>query len=200
MNEHPQLVGKGPIVDSNLENVAGLRARARWETSMQCLALKGIIDKFDIPPVNKMIAIASGSLTFDLAEDDPDPESETYGTFIHNIMLTLQDMIVSKLERSGSSATACDISCYTQDPTYSPIDQKVLGDEGIAILEDPDRFLEMNDQTVIFCNSPAFPVRNITLDIARPAMMIWNRMMLIEPRVGTDALTTQRLNAMTSDS
>ncbi|KAK0715157.1 hypothetical protein B0H67DRAFT_644939 [Lasiosphaeris hirsuta] len=158
------------------------------------------MEKVEIPPIKKVIAIASGSVIFNsLADPDyyTEPEFSEHDTskcFIQNaIVLTLRDIFADKLGRSGRATAPSDVSCYVQDIMYTAVDTEILGGEGITVVEHPHGFLEMDDQTAVFCNSPGFPMREITADIARPAIMIWNS------SIWLGDLLDARVEAMTKD-
>ncbi|KAL1902239.1 hypothetical protein Sste5346_001215 [Sporothrix stenoceras] len=67
------------------------------------------------------------------------------------------------------------IDCFAQDPAYDAADRAVLAMEGISVLEDPYGFLAVDETTVVISVAPSVPVRQIVTDIARPAAMIWGR-------------------------
>jgi hypothetical protein len=67
------------------------------------------------------------------------------------------------------------LNCYAQDPDYTEIDKLVLKEHGITTLEDPRGFLEIESSTVVISICADVPVKQIVADIARPAIMIWNR-------------------------
>lgn len=67
------------------------------------------------------------------------------------------------------------IDCFAQDPAYDAADRTVLAMEGISVLEDPYGFLAVDETTVVISVAPSVPVRQIVTDIARPAAMIWGR-------------------------
>lgn len=68
------------------------------------------------------------------------------------------------------------IACYAQDPAYTKIDRLVLEGSGIGILDDPQAFLEADESTVVFSCAADLPVKQIISDLARPAMMIWEKL------------------------
>lgn len=78
---------------------------------------------------------------------------------------------------------------YVQSSKLTPQDEAVLAKSGIEVVNDPDGFLEVDAGSVVLSFSPDFPVRQIVLDIARPAMLLWNKVLDKE----TDHLNTRRL-------
>jgi hypothetical protein len=92
----------------------------------------------------------------------------------HALILTLRDVLSEKKGNLGG------IACYAQDPGYSDTDKSILEKYGIKILSDPEGFLEVDDATVVLSFSPNVPVRQVVADLARPAVMIWNRIMVEE--------------------
>jgi hypothetical protein len=51
----------------------------------------------------------------------------------------------------------------------------ILRENGITVLDDPEGFLEVDDSTLVISCAAQVPVKQITLDLARPAAMIWDR-------------------------
>ena len=74
-----------------------------------------------------------------------------------------------------SSASPITVDCYAQDPAYDAADRAVLAMEGITVLEDPHGFLAVDETSMVISVAPSVPVRQIVADIARPAAMIWGR-------------------------
>ncbi len=58
---------------------------------------------------------------------------------------------------------------------YVDTDKEVLGRVGVTVVDDPRGFLEVDDNSVVICVAPNVPVKQIIADIARPAVLIWNR-------------------------
>lgn len=67
------------------------------------------------------------------------------------------------------------IPCFAQDPVCKKNDIVAAGEHGIKIVEDPDAFLEVDESTVVVTVAPDIAVRQIVFDIARPAVLIWNK-------------------------
>ncbi|KAK3904685.1 hypothetical protein C8A05DRAFT_31504 [Staphylotrichum tortipilum] len=75
------------------------------------------------------------------------------------------------------------VKCYAQDPVYEDVDHEVLGELGMTVLEHPRGFLEVDEAAVVFSLAPNVAVRQVVADIARPAVMVWERVCEI-PREG----------------
>ena len=67
------------------------------------------------------------------------------------------------------------MQCYAQDPVYEDVDRRVLGELGMTVLDNPRGFLEVDESTAVFSLAPEVAVRQIVVDIAKPALMIWNK-------------------------
>ncbi|KAK3311801.1 hypothetical protein B0H66DRAFT_621396 [Apodospora peruviana] len=153
---------------------------ARWEASDQRAQLMYILSAIPyIPPVEKIVGFALGSMMFGLRSRKGDP-----GPLLqHALMLTLRESLEARAaaaaakEAKGTAAAA--IKCYAQDPAYEyedeDEDEKVLRGVGITVLEEDDGFKEVDSKTVVFSQFPSFHVRQAILDRARPAMMIWRK-------------------------
>ncbi|KIX03742.1 uncharacterized protein Z518_07295 [Rhinocladiella mackenziei CBS 650.93] len=148
-----------------------------WETSEQRRQLQSIISMKTLCHVNKIIAFACGPMAF----SDQAPWA-IRSAYQHALVITLRD-ILSELQGHP-------IGCYAQDPGYTDIDRDVLENSAITILDDPQGFLEVDDSTVVLSFGADIPVRQIIADIARPAMMIWDRSEFFEDELtksfGTD--------------
>ena len=140
------------------------RKRAEWEASKQCEEFRLLLDSADIPPVQKIVAFACSTMTWD-------DEARHRSTVQHTLILTIRDCL-AKRRQSGNPSI---VKCYVQDPLYTNTDRQVLEDQSIAVLDDPKGFLEIDEETVVLSHAPDIPVRQITADITRPAMMIWNK-------------------------
>lgn len=93
----------------------------------------------------------------------------------HALVLILRAFFAGRQQTAGE-----DILCFAQDPLYEDIDERILTDAGISVLENPRAFLEVDDASVVFALSLETPVRQIIADIARPAVLIWNRVEEVE--------------------
>lgn len=86
----------------------------------------------------------------------------------HALLLTLRKWLA---DREGTE----DVVCYAQDPGYRSVDEEVLKEHGVEVIEDPRAWLEIDDESIVFSVSPNVPVKEIVADIARPAIIIWER-------------------------
>jgi hypothetical protein len=140
------------------------RKRVAWETSKQCGEIKSLLASAKLPPIQKVVAFACSSMTWD-------DEARHRCTVQHALILTIRDFLV-RADRYGKPS---NIKCYAQDPLYTKADTLVLQRENITVLDDPRGFLEIDEETVVLSHAPDIPVRQVTADITRPAMMIWNK-------------------------
>ena len=98
----------------------------------------------------------------------------------HALVLSIRDFFAQPHELT---TTAAAMPCYTQDPVYEDVDREVLGELGMTVLDNPRGFLEVDESAAVFSQAPDIAVRQIVADIARPALMIWDKVREI-PRVG----------------
>lgn len=140
------------------------RERVEWEASKQCEELRLLLGSADIPPVQKIVAFACSTMTWD-------DEARHRSTVQHTLILTIRDCLAKRRQFSNPST----VKCFVQDPLYTSTDRQVLGDQGITVLDDPNGFLEIDEETIVLSHAPDIPVRQITADITRPAMMIWDK-------------------------
>lgn len=66
-------------------------------------------------------------------------------------------------------------SLHRSRPPYTDTYSQVLQLLGITVLDDPRAFLQVDDYTVVLSLSPDIPVRQIITDIARPVILLWNK-------------------------
>lgn len=138
---------------------AGVKA---WINSEECKSITAALMASTIPDkITKIIAFACCTWSGCEAFHERSIKQHAMTLTIKNV---LQSLNVDK-----------DIRCYAQDPVYTDADRAVLEGEGIHVLEDPHGFLEVDDSSVVISFSPNIPVRQIVADVARPAIMIWDR-------------------------
>jgi hypothetical protein len=115
--------------------------------------------------VNKIVAFACSSMA-------PNHLQER-SVMQHAMVLTILDI----LQRRRRDEQQPDIRCIAQDPFYTDTDEEILEGAGVTVVQDPRGFLEVDDQTVVVSISPDIPMRQIIADVARPAVLIWDKVM-----------------------
>ncbi|KAL1957077.1 hypothetical protein VTO42DRAFT_6335 [Malbranchea cinnamomea] len=141
--------------------------------------------------IDKVIGLACGNISLrhrTSTSDDSGSSLARRCATQHALLLTmrevLDDVVSSNDCRDGGSeptstrprpTTLSEIKCYVQDPAYNDVDKTVLTGAGFTILQDPEAFLEIDDSTVLFSCAPNVPVRQIVAELARPAIMVWDR-------------------------
>ncbi|CAI7638186.1 unnamed protein product [Penicillium glandicola] len=145
-------------VDETLQNTLKYwRKTSEWEK------LKSLLKLVVTHDITKIVGIASGSMEF-----GPDDEDCTYRSAVqHSLLITIKE----SLEENSETKTPC----YVQDPRYTAVDEWALAQHGCEVLEDPKAFLEIDDDCILFSCCPALPLKEITVDFARPAMLVWDR-------------------------
>lgn len=88
----------------------------------------------------------------------------------HAFMLSIKNILESCRNSSGAKG---ELRCYVQDPAYTETDRIVLQEHGIEILEDPQAFLEVDEDSAVLSFASNVPVKQIVADIARPVMVAW---------------------------
>ncbi|KAI8635545.1 hypothetical protein F5Y19DRAFT_482730 [Xylariaceae sp. FL1651] len=119
----------------------------------------------------KVVGLACVSLAYG-------PEVGSYSAAQHALLLSLRDFMV----RNSRSE---HVQCFAQDPVLSLAATEALEAIGVAVLEDPNAFLEIDDTTFVVSISPNIAVKQIVVDIARPAAILWDG--------GSDTHTGRRL-------
>lgn len=155
-----------PDISADDEVEAGFQThRRKWLASEHCAQLESTLSQHSamIPAgVNKIVAFAC--CTMAVVDEMGRSASQ------HALVLYMRDFL------SGlNQDKAHEIKCYAQDPIYQDIDKAILKQQGISVLSDPRGFLEVDEMSVVVSVSPNVPVRQIITDLARPAIMIWDR-------------------------
>lgn len=130
-----------------------------WKESDMCKRLEQTLNTSAAAhEITKIVGLALGPISYN--------DSSNRSAFQHALLLTLRDWL---LKRKG------DLACYSQDPRYKSVDRSILGDYGIEVIEDPRAWLEIDEASIVFSCAPNVPVKEIVADIARPAVVIWER-------------------------
>ncbi|KAJ5489060.1 hypothetical protein N7539_003950 [Penicillium diatomitis] len=111
--------------------------------------------------ISKIIGLALGAISY-----DTDDRSRSFVQ--HALLLTLQDWLMGRDKKDKPV-------CYAQDPAYRSVDRQILKEHGIEAIDDPRAWLEIDNESIVFSVAPNVPVKEIVADIARPAIVIWER-------------------------
>ncbi|CEL09655.1 hypothetical protein ASPCAL12788 [Aspergillus calidoustus] len=135
-----------------------------WEESDTWIQIKAtLLSTQATTIVKKIIAFACGTMS----HPDDIPGASYNSIFQHAFLVTLQRLL--QQEANGQ------IACAVQDPAYTDADRAVLETYGIRVLDDPEGFLEVDDRSLVLSCSPNVPVKQIVVDVAKPAVVIWER-------------------------
>lgn len=107
--------------------------------------------------INKIVAVALAAIS---------RGDRNRSAFQHALVLTLQEWLRTQQKTFSS---------YAQDPDYKSVDKAVLGEHGIEVIDDPRAWLEIDERSILFSCAPNVPVKEVVADIARPAVVIWER-------------------------
>ncbi|KUI60303.1 hypothetical protein VP1G_07521 [Cytospora mali] len=135
-----------------------------WGNSEDWRRLKSALAAVSLSkPITKIIAFACSTMS--ISDDSGSKRS----ILQHALMLTLRGFLQEK------GVPGVEVQCYAQDPQYTEIDAAVLKRAGITVMRDPRCFLEVDESSVVLSVAPDIPVRQIVADLARPAILIWDR-------------------------
>ncbi|KAK3291385.1 uncharacterized protein B0H64DRAFT_47656 [Chaetomium fimeti] len=167
-----EVVPEAPIRPAPETRAILQQEKAKWDASAACrkltATLQGMADAGRLPHVDKVVAFACNRPS--VVERAERVAAE------HAVVLSIRDFFA----RRSPTTT---VQCYAQDPLYEDVDREVLGELGMTVLEHPRGFLEVDESAVVFAQAPGVAVRQIVADIARPAVMVWDRVCEI-PREG----------------
>ena len=141
--------------------------RQSWAASKEYQKLRSMLLKIKhLSCVSKVLGIGLGSPS---AKAGPLAVTlRQRSIYQHALIISIREIIESQ---TGCQKT---VKCSAQDPTYSPTDIVSLARNNVAVLEDPQAFLEMDEWSAIVSCAPEIPVKQIVADITRPAMIIWS--------------------------
>lgn len=142
------------------------RSSRIWENTAQCQALREILMSRKDISISRIVGLALGSFATVY------PSLQDRSAFQHALLLTLRDIYCNSMQNIAQQY----IPCFAQDPVCNIVDITAAEEAGIKIVQDPDGFLEIDDSTVVFSCAPDTPVRQIVLDLARPAVLIWDKL------------------------
>ena len=144
--------------------------KIKWDASAACrelmATLQGVADAGRLPRVDKVVAFACHRPSVVQGAERVAAE--------HALVLSIRDFFAQHSET---------VQCYAQHPVYEDVDRKVLGELGMTVLDNPRGFLEVDESAAVFSLAPDIAVRQIVADIAKPALMIWDKVREI-PREG----------------
>ena len=145
-------------------------ARGSLESGERFAQLRSTLASIKIPRgIDNIVALACSTMTW--AGND-----FTTSMAQHALALLIRDFLGSgHTWGARSEGAGGGIKCYAQDPIYTPMDEKVLSEAGFTVVDDPRAFLEVDEASIVISINPDIPIWQIVADIARPAMMIWNK-------------------------
>lgn len=145
--------------------------RDMWTMSPECAELKRLISQAtSTNRASKAIGLTLGSLTRGWHED----KLRHRTTVQHAMLMTIRDVL-------GEQS---DVPCYIQDPAYTHTDIDILNEAGFTVLSDPNGLLEIDETSVVVSIAPDFPVKEVLVDLAKPAVIMW--LLAFDPRLEDD--------------
>lgn len=145
--------------------VAFHNIRQKWKDSDDFQQLMRILDQSNRQvEIRKIVGFACSSMS----REGSVPKHFIRPAKQHALLLTLQEIYT----KSGHEADKT--ACYMQDPVYNEVDKSVLEDLGMAVLDDPDGFLEVDETSVVVSITANVPVKEIVLENAKLAIIIWD--------------------------
>lgn len=140
-----------------------------WMKSPACRRLESILSSSAMDhKIDKVVGLALGTMSDQRFNDDGglDTESGWWAASQHALLLTMKNWLQERDHREK-------VDCYTQDPLL--VDKHILDKVGVEVIEDPRGWLEVDEYSMVVSVSPNVPTRETITDIARPAVIIWNR-------------------------
>ncbi|RAH45831.1 uncharacterized protein BO95DRAFT_431805 [Aspergillus brunneoviolaceus CBS 621.78] len=140
-----------------------------WRNSPYYQLLRYLLDEYPkMPRITKIIGFDCGSMSRDMQGQ---PSNNSRARYQHAFLIALKEY----LDARNFETTGQEVRVYVQNETYLERDIEVIRQFGVQVLQDPEGFLVIDEETVVFACRPECPVRQIVADLAMPAMMIWDR-------------------------
>lgn len=139
--------------------------KLEWEATQGYRRLIHHLKSVKISSINKVIGFGLGSIS----QIWSDEQFHHRTAWQHALLATVQKTIEDKQGNETS------VKAYTQDPSYFPADHIALANAGIEVLEDPHGFVKVDNETVVISIGPSICVKQIIADLARPAILIWEK-------------------------
>jgi hypothetical protein len=137
--------------------------RQKWRHSSARQFLHSTLSLDAIPPVTRLLAFGLGRF---LDRDAPEPLNHI-STVQHELLVDIRDTL--------RQSQGCGIrDPLAQDPAYLRTERALLEMKGIQSTTHPiNGFLEADNQSFIVSIDPDVPVKEIILDVCRPAAILW---------------------------
>lgn len=130
-----------------------------WTESDMCHNLKQILSSSAADlDISKIVGFSLGSISYD---------NKDRSAYQHALLLTLRDYLLEERDIVAP--------CYVQDPIYTDEDNTIMKENDVEILDDPLGWLEIDDSSIVVSISSNVSSKEIIADIARPAIVIWER-------------------------
>ncbi|RAL13433.1 uncharacterized protein BO97DRAFT_413415 [Aspergillus homomorphus CBS 101889] len=131
-----------------------------WETSNAWTTVKEtLIAVRSRHTIDNLVAFSCGSI---------------FGEFAAGIQHAML-LLIMNLFGVGGGDGLCEelLACSVQDPNYKEWDKETLMALDMKVVDDPQGFLDVEDESIVFTCASDVPVKEIVLEIARPAIIIW---------------------------
>ncbi|RAH78579.1 hypothetical protein BO86DRAFT_412251 [Aspergillus japonicus CBS 114.51] len=139
-----------------------------WRNSPYYQLLRYLLDDYPkMPRITKIIGFDCGSMSRDLQGQ---LSNNSRARYQHAFLIALKEY----LDARNFETTGQEVRVYVQHEMYLERDIEVIRQFGVQVLQDPEGFLVVDEETVIFSCRPECPVRQVVADLAMPAMMIWD--------------------------
>jgi hypothetical protein len=116
-----------------------------------------------LPYIKKIVAFECGPMSWFTYRRKP--------ALIHHALVLLLRRVIAERQRMPAES----LVTIFQDPIYTEGDITALRQLGPRVVNDPQGFLAIDEETLVVSINPSTPVRQIVADLAKPAMMVWKR-------------------------
>ena len=151
-------------------------ARRNWTQSAACKDLTAILSTSTPKVITRIVCFGLGSLEGSPDHSSLDVPADCDGLPRRSAM-TQHAAALTMASVLGERLGTGPLSILAQDPAYSLVAKQLLMDVGIEVVGGHGSlaFTHVDEDTLVFSCNPNIPVKQVVADIARPAVMIWNR-------------------------
>jgi hypothetical protein len=158
-------------------------ASYNWTESAGCRDLTTILAKsISIPSANKIVCFGLGGLSDPSAGPEGLVKLARGDGLPRRAAMTQHAAAITMAAVLGKRFGTDPLPIIVQDPDYTLADKKLLAEVGIEVVDGCGSlaFTHVDDKSVVLSIHPNIPVKQVVADIARPAVMIWNRVQPVE--------------------
>ncbi|KAH6648159.1 hypothetical protein BKA67DRAFT_662879 [Truncatella angustata] len=155
-----------PEFVQRLSNAFRCRTKEFEQSKMYEFLKQFVAETTVLEKVDKMICFGLGDLDMEM-DDTPDASEEFFCRLDQHIFARSLVLLIEEKHKR-------QVRLFAQDPLYLDIDKTVLGENGFEVVGDYGAagFTLIDDKSIVYSNTPNFPMREILAELPRPVIYI----------------------------